>query len=81
MASGQPFVDRDRAREAMRATVLGRTTVISDTGRSTGSDDAQPGVAGHRVSTADAEALHTTTIGWPDQATAEASLAALGLIP
>jgi hypothetical protein len=66
---------------AVQATVLGRTTVISDTGPLTSSDDARQAsqVTGGVPSLLSAEALHTTTIGWPDQATAEASLAALGL--
>lgn len=66
---------------AVQATVLGRTTVISDTGALTSSDDVRQAsqLMGMVPSLLSAEALHTTTIGWPDQATAEASLAALGL--
>jgi hypothetical protein len=66
---------------AVQATVLGSQTVLSDTGTLTGSDDARQAseVTGDVPSVLTAEALHATTIGWPDQAAAEASLAALGV--
>jgi hypothetical protein len=66
---------------AVRATVLGSTTVLSDSGALTGSDDARQAsqVTGAVPSLLDAEVLHAVTIGWADQATAEASLAALRL--
>jgi hypothetical protein len=66
---------------AVQATVLGSQTVLSDTGRLTGSDDARQAseVTGAVPSVLTAEALHATTIGWPDEAAAEASLAALGV--
>jgi len=66
---------------AVQATVLGSQTVLSDTGTLTGSDDARQAseVTGAVPSVLTAEALHATTIGWPDQAAAEASLAALGV--
>ena len=66
---------------AVQATVLGTTTVLSDTGTLTGSDDARQAsqVAGVVPSLLSAEILHATTIGWLDQAAAEASLASLGV--
>src|SRR5712664_3929460 len=66
---------------AVQATVLGSQTVLSDTGALTGSDDARQAseVTGDVPSVLTAEALHAITIGWPDQAAAEASLAALGV--
>jgi hypothetical protein len=66
---------------AVRATVLGSTTVLSDSGALTGSDDARQAsqVTGAVPSLLDAEVLHAVTIGWPDQAIAEASLAGLRL--
>jgi len=66
---------------AVRATVLGTTTALSDTGALTGSDDARQAsqVVAVVPSLLSAESLHATAIGWPDQAAAEASLAAIGL--
>ena len=66
---------------AVQATVLGSQTVLSDTGTLSGSDDALQAsqVTGAVPSVLTAEALHATTIGWPDRAAAEASLAALSL--
>ena len=66
---------------AVQATVLGTTTVLSDTGALTGSDDARQAsqVIAVVPSLLSAESLHATAIGWPDQAAAEASLAAIGL--
>ena len=66
---------------AVQTTVLGSTTVLSDTGALSGSDDALQAsqVTGAVPSVLTAEALHATTIGGPDQAAAEASLAALRL--
>ncbi|TMQ14749.1 MAG: hypothetical protein E6K82_26920, partial [Candidatus Rokuibacteriota bacterium] len=65
----------------MQTTVLGSTTVLSDTGALSGSDDALQAsqVTGAVPSVLTAEALHATTIGGPDQAASEASLAALRL--
>ncbi len=56
-----------------------QTTVLSDTGALTGSSDARQAsqVTGVVPSVLTAEALHATTIGWPDHTAAEASLAAL----
>src|SRR5205085_9394610 len=66
---------------AVQTTILGSRTVLSDTGTLSGSDDALQAsqVTGAVPSVLTAEALHATTIGWPDQTAAEASLAALRL--
>jgi len=66
---------------AVQTTILGSTTVLSDTGALSGSDDALQAsqVTGAVPSVLTAEALHATTIGGPDQVAAEASLAALRL--
>ena len=66
---------------AVQATVLGSQTVLSDTGALTGGDDARQAsqVTGAVPSVLTAEALHATTIGWPDQAASEASLAGLAV--
>ena len=66
---------------AVQTTILGSTTVLSDTGALSGSDDALQAsqVTGAVPSVLTAEALHATTIGGPDQAASEASLAALRL--
>jgi hypothetical protein len=72
---------------AVQATVLGglgslgSTTVLSDTGPLESSDDARQAsqVTGAVPSLLSAGVLHATTIGWPDRAIAEASLAALDL--
>ena len=66
---------------AVQATVLGSQTVLSDTGALTGSDDAREAsqVTGAVPSVLTAEALHATTIGWPDQAASAASLAGLAV--
>jgi hypothetical protein len=65
---------------AAQTTVLGSTTVLSDTGTLTGIDALQASqVTGAVPSVLTAEALHATTIGWPDQTAAEASLAGLQL--
>ena len=62
-------------------TVLGSQTVLSDTGALTGGDDARQAsqVTGAVPSVLTAEALHATTIGWPDQAVSAASLAGLAV--
>jgi hypothetical protein len=66
---------------AVQATVLGSQTVLSDTGALTGGDDARQAsqVTGAVPSVLTAEALHATTIGWPNQAASEASLAGLAV--
>ena len=69
------------AARAAKTTVLGGTIVLSDTGPLIGGDDARQAsqVAGVVPSVLNAESLHAVTIGWLDQAVAEASLGALGL--
>lgn len=66
---------------AVQATVLGTTTVLSDTGTLGGTDDARDAsqVTGSIPSLLGAEVLHAVTIGWPDQVASEASIANLGL--
>lgn len=70
---------------AVRATVLGllegTTTVLASTGPLGGTADALQASAltGDVPSLLTGEALHATTIGWPDQVDSEASLAALAL--
>ncbi len=70
---------------AVQATVLGplggTTTVLADTGALGGPSDALHASAptGNVPSLLNGEALHATTIGWPDQVASEASLAALTL--
>jgi hypothetical protein len=69
-----------RAR-AVRAIVLGSTTVLADTGPLAGADDALRAsrITGAVSSLLNAEVLHAATVGGPDQTAAEASLADLGL--
>src|SRR5205085_10938948 len=59
---------------AVQTTVLGSTTILSDTGTLSGSDDALQAsqVTGAVPSVLPAEALHPTTIGGPEQGAAEA---------
>ncbi|PYM39092.1 MAG: hypothetical protein DME12_19740 [Candidatus Rokuibacteriota bacterium] len=70
---------------AVKATVFsllgGTTTVLADTGALGGTSDALQASAptGNVPSLLTGEALHATTIGWPDQVASEASLAALTL--
>ena len=68
----------------VQATVLGvlgvgTTTVLSDTGTLGGTSDAREAslVTGTVPSLLTGEALHATTIGWPDQVASEASLGSL----
>jgi hypothetical protein len=69
----------------VQATVLGplggTTTVLADTGGLAGPSDAlqTSAVTGTIPSLLAGEALHATTIGWPDQVASEASLADLVL--
>jgi len=71
------------AARAVQATVLGplggTTTVLGDTGSLAGTSDALQASAmtGTIPSLLAGEALHATTIGWPDQVASEASLADL----
>src|SRR2546428_7548568 len=70
---------------AVQATVLGvlglgsTTTALSDTGTLGGTRDAREAslVTGSVPSLLTGEALHATTIGWPDQVASEASLRSL----
>src|SRR6266478_5457108 len=68
---------------AVRATVLGllggTTTALADTGTLSGATDARNAsqLTGNIPSLVTGEALHATTIGWPDQVASEASLAVL----
>lgn len=69
--------------EAVRATVGGlfesTTTVLASTGTLSNSSDAREAsqLTGDIPSLITGEALHATTIAWPDQVTSEASLAGL----
>jgi hypothetical protein len=67
--------------KAVQATVLGATKVLSDTGTLAGSTDAREAsqLTGSIPSLLTGEALHATTIGWPDQVVSEASLGSLGM--
>ena len=73
------------AARAVQATVLGplagTTTVLADTGSLAGTSDAlqASAVTGTIPSLLAGEALHATTIGWPDQVASEASLADVAL--
>jgi hypothetical protein len=59
----------------------GSTTVLADTGRLAGIDDARDAsqVIASVPAVLSGEALHAVTVGWPDQVASEASLANLGL--
>src|SRR5437667_12202167 len=65
----------------VRRTVLGTTTVLSDTGSLESTSDARDAslLTVSIPSTFDGEVLHAVTIGWPDQVASEASLANLGM--
>lgn len=65
----------------VQATVLGAMTILSDTGTLADSTDAREGslLTGNVPSLLTGEALHATTIGYPDQVDSEASLASLGM--
>jgi hypothetical protein len=66
---------------AVRASVLGITTVLADTGTLGGSSDAREAsqLMGRVSSLLTAETLRATTIGYPDQVDSEASLSGLNL--
>src|SRR5438132_7259637 len=66
---------------AVQATVLGITTGLADTGTLGGITDAREAslVTGTVPSLLTGEALHATTIGWPDQVASEASLGSLAM--
>jgi hypothetical protein len=66
---------------AVRANVAGVPTSLADTGTLGGADDARNAsqLAGSIPSVLAAEVLQAVTLGWPDQATSQASLASLGM--
>jgi hypothetical protein len=66
---------------AVRATVLGSTSALSDTGTLNSVNDARDAsqTAGSVPSLLQAEALHAVTMSWLDQVDSEASLASLGM--
>jgi len=66
---------------AVQATVLGITTGLADTGTLGGITDAREAsqITGSVPSLLTGEALHATTIGWPDQVASEASVGNLNL--
>ena len=66
---------------AVQATVLGITTGLADTGTLGGTTDAREAsqITGSVPSLLTGEALHATTIGWPDQVASEASVGNLNL--
>src|SRR5256886_9550003 len=71
---------------AVQATVLGvlglgTTTTLADTGTLSGTSDAREASqnTGSVPSLLTGDALHATTIGWPDQVASEASVGALAL--
>src|SRR5438132_13174386 len=66
---------------AVQATVLGITTGLADTGTLGGITDAREAsqITGSVPSLLTGEALHATTIGWPDQVASEASVGSLNL--
>jgi len=66
---------------AVRATVLGTTTTLADTGSLAGADDARNNslLTGAVPGLLAGETLATTSIGWPDQVASAASLGNLAL--
>jgi hypothetical protein len=67
---------------AVRSTALGLTTSLVDTGTLGGAADARNAsqLSGALPGLLAAEVLQATTIGWPDQAASDASLANLGMM-
>ena len=67
---------------AVRSTVLGLTTSLADTGTLGGAADARNAslLSGAVPGLLAAGVLQATTIGWPDQAASDASLANLGMM-
>jgi hypothetical protein len=65
----------------VQATVLGIPSALAGTGTLGGTSDARDAsqIAGSIPSLLTGEALHATTIGWPDQVASEASLGNLNL--
>jgi hypothetical protein len=71
-----------RAVQATVGSPLGVTTsILADTGSLSGATDAREAsqLSGSLPSLLNGEALHATTIGWPDQVASEASMAGLTL--
>ncbi|HYX68466.1 MAG TPA: choice-of-anchor P family protein [Terriglobales bacterium] len=66
---------------AVRATLLGVTTTLSDTGTLTGPNDARDAsmTTGSVPSLLAGETLHAVTLGWPDEVDSEAALSNLNL--
>jgi len=65
---------------AVRATILGLSTTLSDTGALTSATTREASqVAGAVSSVLSAETLHAATFGWADQVASEASLSNLNL--
>jgi len=80
--SAQTISGQARAVQATVAGLLGtNTAVLSDTGTLSGPTDAREASQGMGAisNLLTGEALHATTIGWPDQVASEASLANLAL--
>jgi hypothetical protein len=80
--SAQTVTGQARAVQATVAGLLGtNTTVLSDTGTLSGPTDAREASQGTGAisNLLSGEALHATTIGWPDQVASEASIADLAL--
>lgn len=81
-SEAQTVTGKARAVKATVFSLLGGTTIVlADTGALGGTSDALQASAptGNVPSLLTGEALHATTIGWPDQVASEASLAALTL--
>jgi len=68
--------------KVVQATLLGSTTVLSDTGALADSSDAREAslLEGTVPSLLAGEVLHAASIGWSDQAYSEASLGTLGMM-
>jgi hypothetical protein len=66
---------------AVRASVLGTMTTLADSGTLGGTSDARDasGLTGSIPSLLSGEALHATTIGYPDEVDSEASLTNLAM--
>lgn len=80
--SAQTVTGQARAVQATVASPFGiSTTTLADTGTLGGATDAREAsqLAGSIPSLLSGEALHATTIGWPDQVASEASMAGLAL--
>lgn len=66
---------------AVRATLLGVTTTLSDTGTLTGPNDSRDAsmTTGSVPSLLTGETLHAVTLGWPDEVDSEAALSNLNM--